>query len=101
MKAMNFIAGEWQSTDQTFKRENPSKPDEIFAEYPSSGKEEAQAALEAAAKAFSGWKATPIIQRARIMQRAARILESRSDEVTRDLAREVGKIGRASCRERV
>jgi acyl-CoA reductase-like NAD-dependent aldehyde dehydrogenase len=91
MEAMNFIAGAWQPAPRTFERENPTHPSETFAIYPSSSKEEAQAAFEAAAEAFPGWKATPIIQRARFLQRAARILESRLEAVAQDLAHEVGK----------
>ncbi len=91
MEGMNFIDGRWQAVARTHPRENPANPSETVAVYPLSGKEEAQAAFESAAAAFPTWKATPIITRARMLQRAARVLENRLEEVARDMAREVGK----------
>jgi acyl-CoA reductase-like NAD-dependent aldehyde dehydrogenase len=91
MEGMNFIAGAWRSVARTHPRENPAHPSETVGVYPVSGKDEALAAFGAAAEAFPRWKGTAIMQRARILQRAARILEQRLEEVARDMAREVGK----------
>src|SRR5919204_4600396 len=96
MEELNFIAGSWRPAARTYARENPANPDETVGVYPESGKQDAHAAFEAAAAAFSRWKQTPIIQRARVLQHAARILEHGLEAVARDLAREVGKpIGEA------
>ena len=97
MEERNFIGGSWTTVATTRPRENPANPAETVAVYPVSGRAEATQAFEAATTALPGWKRTPIIQRARIMQRAARALEQRLTEVARDLACEVGKpIGEAT-----
>ncbi|MCS7252330.1 MAG: aldehyde dehydrogenase family protein [Anaerolineae bacterium] len=87
----NFIAGGWRPAQQTYFRKNPARPDETVAEYPLSGKSEAMEAFQAAATAFPKWHRTPIIERARILQRAARYLIEHLETIARDLALEVGK----------
>ncbi len=77
MEAKNFIGGSWTAVAETRPRENPANPRETVAVYPVSGKSEARQAFDAAAAASPAWKRMPIMQRARIMQRAARSLESR------------------------
>lgn len=86
-----MIAGRWQPATTTFTRVNPSDGQTAVGVYPNSGEDEARAAFDAAGVAFAAWKRTPIIERARVLQRAARVLEGRLDEAARDLAREVGK----------
>jgi aldehyde dehydrogenase (NAD+) len=87
----NLIAGRWQVPERTYARKNPSRPEEVVAEYPLSGKSEAIAALRAAAAAFPQWRQTPLIERARILQRAARFLCEHLETIARDLSVEVGK----------
>ena len=52
----NFIGGEWTPAEsgQTCRNVNPADTREVVAEYASSGKEDAVAAIEAARKAFAG-----------------------------------------------
>lgn len=91
MEGRNYIAGHWESTPRTYRRHNPAHPDEEVAVYPRSDRTVAHTALDAARAAFPEWRKTPIIERARILQRGARILERQLEEAARDLAREVGK----------
>jgi aldehyde dehydrogenase (NAD+) len=91
VEGRNFIGGKWETTAKTYTRYDPAHPDQVVATYPQSGHDVAEAALEAARAAFPGWRKTPLIERARILQRAARVLEGRFEEAARDLAREVGK----------
>ncbi|XP_014556055.1 hypothetical protein COCVIDRAFT_100880 [Bipolaris victoriae FI3] len=49
------------------------------------------AAIASAHKAFPAWSATPPIERARILQRAAAILRSRNDELARIETTDTGK----------
>ncbi len=96
MEGMNFIAGTWTPASRTHPRENPANPGETVGVYPVSGKAEALAAFDAAAAAFPAWKTTPIIQRARILQKTARVIETRLEAIAHDMACEVGKpIGEA------
>ena len=91
MSELNFIEGEWRGAKQSIERENPAHPNEIVSVYPNSGEREANAAFDAAARAFPLWRDTSIIQRARVMQKAARILENDLESAARDVACEVGK----------
>jgi betaine-aldehyde dehydrogenase len=49
------------------------------------------AAINSAQKAFPAWSATPPIERARILQRAAALLRSRNDELARIETSDTGK----------
>jgi betaine-aldehyde dehydrogenase len=49
------------------------------------------AAVASAQKAFPAWSATPAIERARILQRAAALLRARNDELARTETRDTGK----------
>jgi len=91
MEGRNYIGGAWESTPRTYTRYDPAHPKDVVAVYPQSDRDVAGRALEAAREAFPAWRKTPIIERARILQRAARALESRFEEAAKDLAREVGK----------
>src|SRR5205814_5220312 len=64
---------------------------EVVAEYPAGGREDAQDAIAAAAKAFPGWAATTAVARGRVLSKASQILESRKAELSELLTREEGK----------
>jgi betaine-aldehyde dehydrogenase len=49
------------------------------------------AAVASAQKAFPAWSATPAIERARILQRAAALLRARNDDLARIETRDTGK----------
>ena len=89
----NFIGGEWTPamSGQTSRNVNPADTREVVAEYASSGKEDAAAAIEAARKAFAGWAAMTPVARGRILSKASQILETRKTELTGFLTREEGK----------
>ena len=89
----NFIGGEWTppKSGQTSRNVNPADTREVVAEYASSGKEDAAAAIEAAKKAFAGWAAMTSVARGRILSKASQILETRKSELTGFLTREEGK----------
>src|SRR3989449_7566613 len=89
----NFIGGEWApaKSGQTVQRFNPADTREVVASYPSGGKEEAGAAIEAARKAYAVWAATTPVARGRILSKASHLLESRKAELAELLTREEGK----------
>jgi len=89
----NFIGGEWTpaKSGQTSRNVNPADTREVVAEYASSGKEDAAAAIEAARKSFAGWAAMTPVARGRILSKASQILETRKTELTGFLTREEGK----------
>jgi aldehyde dehydrogenase (NAD+) len=70
---------------------NPAHPEEVVAEVRMADANLASEAVDAAARAYPGWRQTPPPARGDILRRAADLLEQRADTVARDLAREEGK----------
>jgi malonate-semialdehyde dehydrogenase (acetylating)/methylmalonate-semialdehyde dehydrogenase len=69
---------------------NPSTG-EIIAQAPKCTQDEALAAVEAAYKAFPGWRDTPVLKRMQVLYKVREILVERMDELTMSVARENGK----------
>ena len=90
----NLIGGAWvpPSTDKYDPCVNPADTREILGYFPKSGAADAKAAIDAAAKAFPGWAATPGPERGRVLARAYAILKERVDLVAEALCREEGKV---------
>lgn len=93
-RRQNFIGGDWvkPSTDRYEPCLNPADTREALGQFPRSGAADARAAIDAAAKAFPGWAATPGPERGRTLARASAILKSRLDLVAEALCREEGKV---------
>ncbi len=93
-KYQNFINGQWVDarSGETFENRNPANWEEVVGVFPKSGKEDVDAAVAAARKAFDKWKAVPAPQRGEIMKRAGDLLVERKEEIARLMTREMGKI---------
>ncbi len=65
---------------------------ELIEEYPYWGEEQLEAALAQATAASSGWQATPMSERSRLMQRAAALLRERTDTLAALITLEMGKL---------
>jgi acyl-CoA reductase-like NAD-dependent aldehyde dehydrogenase len=91
LEPQQLIGGEWVAarTGATFDDLDPFTGD-VVARIPAAAREDARAAVEAAAVAFDEWAATPPAIRQRVFLRAADVLEQRRDEVVSLLARETG-----------
>jgi aldehyde dehydrogenase (NAD+) len=91
--AANFIAGRWQSArgGGTYERHNPWQPDEVVGAFPSSSAEDVEAAVDAAERAWSSWAKLPAAKRGAFLARTADAIEARSEEIARDMTREMGK----------
>jgi methylmalonic acid semialdehyde dehydrogenase len=89
----NYVGGEWQesSSDKTAPNINPANTDEVLGTVRLSTREEARRAVESAAEAYRGWRATPAPQRGRIVARFARLLEDDRENLARLLTAEEGK----------
>src|SRR5215204_4141223 len=89
----NFIGGKWieSSSTRTAQNINPANIDDILGTIRQATREEARAAVEAAAGAFRGWRATPAPARGKIVAQAARLLEENKEELAQLLTREEGK----------
>jgi aldehyde dehydrogenase (NAD+) len=93
-KLKNFIGGVWtESTSGKWTPNiNPANSHDVVCMAPASTREETVAAIEAAARAFPRWKATPGPVRGKILFKAARIMEARAEELAATLTREEGKV---------
>ena len=86
-----YIDGSWVDalSGQTFDDMNPYTG-EVYASLPSSRREDAKRAIEAAQTAFPAWANTPPSARRKIFLKAADIMERRQDELVRAMMEEVG-----------
>jgi aldehyde dehydrogenase (NAD+) len=91
--AANCVAGRWTGagSGRTYERHNPWRPSETVGEFPSSGAEDVDAAVAAAADAFGAWSGLPAARRGAILARVAGVIESRVEEIAQDMTREMGK----------
>jgi alpha-ketoglutaric semialdehyde dehydrogenase len=90
----NFIDGEWVEarTGETFENRNPADTRDLVGIFQKSGKEDVDAAIDAAKRAFAKWRLVPAPRRAELVYRAAEILIERKEDYSRDMTREMGKI---------
>ena len=88
-----FINGEWvdSETGETFEDVNPATLEKI-ALLQKASVDDVQRAVESAVDAFDPWSSTPAPLRAKILFRAARMLEERKEELSRLMTQEMGKI---------
>src|ERR1041385_5428431 len=94
----NFINGKWieSTSSKTVNNVNPANIDDVIGVNRQATREEARAAVEAAAEAFEGWRRTPAPQRGKIVAKAARLMEHAKEDLAQTLTREEGKtIGEA------
>ena len=91
-RVRNLVAGEWQ--DSAASEELPVHDPgtgELLARVPVATESEVAAAVDAATSAFPAWRATPAIERVRVLFRLKALLEDRHEELARTLTREHGK----------
>lgn len=87
----NYIAGEWIGSDDINANINPSNTADVVGEYARASREQAEAAIDAAAAALPAWSRSGIQQRANILDAVGDELMARREELGRLLAREEGK----------
>jgi alpha-ketoglutaric semialdehyde dehydrogenase len=75
----------------TFTSVNPHNPADVLGEWQPAGPDGAQAAVDRAVAAATGWRRAPGAARAKALSDAATALEQRSAEITDLVVREVGK----------
>src|SRR5213082_3408355 len=85
------IAGEKVWTDKLTPSVNPSAPKEVVGYVAEAGIPEAERAVKAARTAFDKWSRTPSEERARLLERAAAIMDRRRYELSALEVFEVGK----------
>ena len=90
---LNCIGGAWvpARSGRTFMNHNPATG-EVLGEFPSSGPEDVDAAVQAAAQAYRSWRLVPAPKRAEILFRAGALIAARKEELARAMTREMGKV---------
>src|SRR3984893_2387036 len=90
----NSVGGRWvpAASGQTFEDRNPADRDDVIGLFPKSGKADVDAAVEAAKKAFPGWRDTPAPRRAEVLYAAGEILKRDKEKLARLMTREMGKV---------
>lgn len=93
LNLLNFIDGDWRPAQSgaTTETRNPADHREIVARYAAGDTADAQAAMDAAVRAFPGWSALTPVARGRFLSRASSVLESRKAALAELLTREEGK----------
>lgn len=87
----NMIDGKECYTKNKTISINPGNPKEVIGTFQKAGKEDAEKAIQAAAKAFETWKYTSAEDRANYLFKAAEIIRSRRYEINAWMIKEVGK----------
>ncbi|HVH65334.1 MAG TPA: aldehyde dehydrogenase family protein, partial [Candidatus Acidoferrum sp.] len=90
----NYIHGRWveSKSGRTFNSTNPAHKDQVLGVMQASNADDVNAAIEAAEKAFLGWRHTPAPARGEICLKAAILLEQRKEELSRLMTQEMGKV---------
>jgi malonate-semialdehyde dehydrogenase (acetylating)/methylmalonate-semialdehyde dehydrogenase len=91
-RLFNFVGGQWvvSTGRDVLPVPNPAT-EEVLAEVPLSVAADVDAAVNAAQKAFAGWKEVPVTERARVMLRFRELLVRDLDSLARTLTEENGK----------
>ncbi len=93
-KFKNFINGKWleAKSGKTFENRNPANWDEVLGTFPKSGKEDVDAAVNAARKAFDSWRLMPAPKRGDILRKVGDLMVERKEELARQMTQEMGKV---------
>lgn len=93
MDFLNYINGHWikAQTGEQSERVNPANTAEVVGVVPLSGREDIQAALDAAQQARLIWRAMSITARANYLDQASKLLDERAEAIAREITAEEGK----------
>src|SRR5262245_12389139 len=88
----NFIGGRWVAAHATelFDVHNPASGD-VIGRTPFSTAADVDAAVQAATRAFPGWRETPVNARAQVLYKFKSLLEQHFEELARTVTTEHGK----------
>jgi aldehyde dehydrogenase (NAD+) len=87
-----FIDGSWvdSASSDVVTVVNPATEEPIAA-VPRGSAEDVDRAAQAAAKAFMSWSQSSVDERAEVLAKLARLIDARSEEITRTIVSEVGQ----------
>ncbi|GGO88711.1 NAD-dependent succinate-semialdehyde dehydrogenase [Marinobacterium nitratireducens] len=85
-----YIDGRWCEAPSTFTLRNPATG-EPLAEVARGGREETERAIDAAGRAFAGWRREPAAERARCLRRWSELMLENRDDLAAIMTSEQGK----------
>ena len=87
-----YIDGQWcqGSTGQSEEVINPVN-EEVLGVLPHASAEDLDRALAAAQRGFKAWRATPAVERGKVLRRAAELMRERSERIATTMTLEQGK----------
>ncbi len=92
LKKQMYIDGAWCDSRQGRKLAVINPADEsVVAEVAYGSREDAERAIEAAARAFPAWRALSVYERAKVLKKTAELMRERADQIARTLTLEQGK----------
>ena len=94
-----FIGGEWTAGDGEEIEVRSPATGEALGSVVGSSAAQVDAAVKAAAAAFSSWRRTSVLERVEICRRAFALCMERNEEIAQMISREVGKTIRESREE--
>src|SRR5256714_10941008 len=86
-----YIKGEDRVAASHDTRRSPIDQRRILGHFPLASADDANDAMAAAQTAFPSWRATPMVERARLLKRVATLIEERVYHIAAALSLEVGK----------
>jgi malonate-semialdehyde dehydrogenase (acetylating)/methylmalonate-semialdehyde dehydrogenase len=91
-RLQNFIDGAWSpsTAEQTLSVLNPAST-QVLAEVPLSPAADVNKAADGAARAFAGWRRTPVSERIQPLFKLKSLLEANRDNLARAITEECGK----------
>ena len=89
----NLVGGEWVQarSGKTYEKRSPWRPSEVVGEFPASGAEDVDVAVQAAADALPAWASTPAAARGAVLAKAADAVDRRVEQIAQDMTLEMGK----------
>src|SRR3954471_7285802 len=87
----NFIGGEWRPSrsGKTYEKRGPWRPSELVGEFPASGADDVEDAVEDAAAALPEWSSLSAAKRGAILNKAADVVELRAEQIAQDMTLEM------------
>ena len=93
MKGKNLIKEQWgdATTGQFLESRNPAHWEEVLGKVPRSNGQDVHQAVSAAREAFPGWRCLSRIKRAEYLDAFVQLVKRDREDLSRLMAKEVGK----------
>ena len=90
----NYVDGQWVASRsaKTFENRNPADREDLIGTFQESNADDLNTAVDAADRAFNGWRLTPAPKRAEYLYSVGNILKRDKEKIAREMTREMGKV---------